>query len=170
MVNSIYKTNLGSGTLINEAVVAAADYLKRSDPKGRRAILIVTDNKSARQSVSDAEVVRAVQDANTVLNAIVVGDPEETMAPARYQRPNSGLPDVFAYAKATGGDAVRANKVALVFANMVDKIRTRYNAEYAMPTSEPGSFRKIRVELSQAARQRHPGAMLQARDGYYVPR
>lgn len=170
MVNSIYKSNLGTGTLINEAVVSAADYLKTSPPNGRRAILIVTDNKSARQGVSDAAAIRAIHDANAVLNAIVVGDSDDPITPARYQPPDSGLPDVFVYAKRTGGDAVRANKVEQVFRNMIDKMRTRYNAEYVMPASEPGAFRRIRVELSPAAKQRHPDAILQARDGYYVPR
>ena len=60
---SIYKQNLGSGTLINESLIAAADYMKKQPVKGRRAIVIVTDNEGLNYKSPDAEVVRAIREA-----------------------------------------------------------------------------------------------------------
>src|SRR5882762_9944910 len=72
ILDSIYKENLGSGTLINESLVAAAAYMKQQPVKGRRAILIVTDNEGLNYKSPDSEVVRAMHSADTVLNALVV--------------------------------------------------------------------------------------------------
>ena len=72
ILDSIYKQNLGIGTLINESLIAAADFMKQQPVKGRRAILIVTDNEGLNYKSPDADVVRAMFGADTVLNAIVV--------------------------------------------------------------------------------------------------
>src|SRR5258708_7938035 len=72
ILDSIYKQNLGSGTLINESLIAAADYMKQQPVKGRRSILIVTDNEGLNYKSPDEEVVRAMYSADTVLNALVV--------------------------------------------------------------------------------------------------
>src|SRR5258706_3369255 len=72
ILDSIYKQNLGSGTLINESLIAAADYMKKQPVKGRRAILIVTDNEGLNYKSPDAEVVKSMYSADTVLNALIV--------------------------------------------------------------------------------------------------
>jgi hypothetical protein len=54
-------------------------------------------------------------------------------------------------------------------ARIVRQIATRYSFQYAAPPKgQPGAFRRIRVELSPAAQRRYPGAVIQARTGYYV--
>ena len=72
ILDSIYKQNLGAGTLINESLIAAAEYMKQQPVKGSRAILIVTDNEGINFKSPDSAVVRAMLDADTVMNAIVV--------------------------------------------------------------------------------------------------
>jgi VWFA-related protein len=170
ILDSIYKQNLGNGTLINESLIAAAGYMKQQPVKGRRAILIVTDNEGLNYKSPDSEVVRAMYAADAVLNAIVVrkgGRPGPVKV--GYTNPDFAPPDVYKIASQTGGEAVEGiGKVREVFQRVIEGIRARYFVQYAGPPAETGAFRRIRVELTPEARQRHPGAILRARDGYYV--
>ncbi len=167
IIDNVYQSGLGEDTLINDAVQAAAQYVQKSD--GRHAILIVTDNQSLRRLVSDQQTTRALQDANTVLNAIIVGD--GTPVPnGRYAPPDRAFPDVRNYTRLTGGEAVAEGKIGDVFERLVNKIRTRYFLQYTMPPGEPGSFRTIHVNLTPSAQTKYPGAVVHARQGYYIPR
>lgn len=170
ILDSIYKQNLGNGTLINESLIAAAGYMKQQGAKGRRAILIVTDNEGIHYQSPDADVVRSMLSADTVLSAIVVmkGPRPPAMRATGYTNPDFAPPDVYKISAATGGEAVDGvGRVGEVFERMVERIRSRYFVQYAAPPSELGLFRHIRVELSPNARMRHPGAVIRARSGYY---
>lgn len=171
ILDSIYKQNLGSGTLINESLIAAAGVMKQQPPKGRRAILMVTDAEGLNYRSPDAEVVRAMLGADTVLNAIVVrqGPRPPAARQTGYTNPDFTPPNVSKMAAQTGGEAVDGvGNVSELFRRMVEGIRARYFVQYSGPSAEPGVFRHIRVELSPAARSRHPGAIVRAREGYYV--
>jgi VWFA-related protein len=168
IVNNVFKTTRGRETYTNEALLAAADYMKRQPAAGRRAVLVVTDNESARVSARDSEVLRALHDANVVLNAILVGGMKQTRSVGRYSDPASAPPDVNQYVQNTGGDFVADEDPANALARIVRQIATRYNFQYPAPQAEPGAFRRIRVELTPAAQRRYPGAVVQARTGYYV--
>jgi VWFA-related protein len=171
ILDSIYRQNLGNGTLINESLVAAAGYMKQQPVKGRRAILIVTDNEGLNYKAPDAEVVRSMYAADTVLNALIVRkDPKAPVfRPSGYTNPDFAPPDVSKIAGQTGGLAVeRAGRVSEVFQKVIERIRGRYFIQYPGPAAEPGAFRHIRVELTPEARRRHPEATVRAREGYYA--
>jgi VWFA-related protein len=171
ILDSIYKQNLGSGTLINESLIAAADYIKKQPVKGRRAILIVTDNEGLNYKSPDEEVVRAMYSADTVLNALVVrkGARPPYPRPVRYTNPDFDPPDVYKISERTGGEAVEGlGKVGEIFPKLIERIRSRYFLQYPAPHGDPGTFRRIRVELSPAARRRYPDAAVRARAGYYA--
>src|SRR5579859_7113697 len=122
ILDSIYKQNLGNGTLIDESLVAAAGYMKQQPVKGRRAILIVTDNEGVNYEATDAEVVRAMFAADTVLNAIVVrkGPRPPAARATGYTNPNSALPDVYNMSRQTGGAALDGiGKISDVFQRLV---------------------------------------------------
>ena len=51
---------------------------------------------------------------------------------------------------------------------MLERIRSRYNLLYPAPAAQPGTFRRIQVELSPAARAKYPNASVRFRSGYYV--
>jgi VWFA-related protein len=140
--------------------------------KGRRAILIVTDNEGVNYESTDAEVVRAMFAADTVLNAIVVrkGPRPPAARATGYTNPNSALPDVYNMSRQTGGAAMDGiGKISDVFQRLVESIRSRYFLQYSAPPAElAGKFRRIRVELSPEARGRHPDVVIHAREGYYA--
>ena len=167
ILGSIYKQSLGSGTLVNEALVMAAHYLQSEAPRGRRAILIVTDNQSARAAATSEQVLRALSSANITVNALVTGAPVPVTA-LRYTDPTITAPDVLQYASRTGGEVLSGDSPAASFGKIVESILTRYTVEYAAPAAEPGEYRRIRVELSPSAKARYPAAKVEARAGYYT--
>src|SRR4051794_3766660 len=134
ILDSIYKQNLGSGTLINESLIAAANYMKQQPVKGRRAIVIVTDNEGLNYKSPDAEVVKSMYSADTVLNALIVrkGPKAPAFRTTGYTNPDFAPPDVSKIADQTGGLAVeRVGKVNEVFQKIVERIRSRYFIQYA---------------------------------------
>ena len=162
--------DVGAGTMINSAVLDAAKYMQQhAGPSGRRAILILTDNLSLSFRLTDGQVLRELARADTVLNAIVVGRAirPRPLGPAKYSNPDFTPADVFHLAEATGGEWVKASQAGASFAEMIERIRLRYTLAYPEPPSTPGAFRHVRVDLTEAARQRHPFAELHLRDGYY---
>jgi VWFA-related protein len=170
ILDSIYKTDLGSGTLINESLIAAAGYVKEQPVKGRRAILIVTDNEGLNYKSPDAEVVRSLYSADTVLNALVVRKGSRVAAKrSGYTNPDFEPPDVFGISERTGGEALDGlGKVGELFPKMIERVRSRYFIQYPAPPAEAGKFRRVRVQLSPAARRKYPDAAVRAREGYFA--
>jgi VWFA-related protein len=166
---AIRERDLGSGTQINFALQEAAKLFAEQAPAvGRRAILIVTDNMGVNYQLPDDVVIRRLQDANTVCNAIVVGKSKKTDKESRFRNPDFTYANVFGIAEDTGGDALKSENTAEAFGQLLERIRSRYSLHYAAPTGETGTFREIRVELTAAARSRFPKAMLRFRKGYFV--
>ena len=162
--------DLGAGTAINAAVASAADYIRKSaSPQGRRAILVLTDNLSLSYQFNDQQVTRALFEADTVLNAIVVGRAIRPgpPKPGVYQNPDFTPADVFKLAEETGGEAVAADHAEVSFREMIERIRTRYSLSYHAPEGKPGTFRNIGVRLTGDAARRYPLAVVRARRGYY---
>jgi VWFA-related protein len=160
--------SLGAGTLLNDAVIAAAGYLGKQARKGRRAILIVTDNQGLSYQVRDEDVIHELLAADTVLNGIVVahGRRPGPDKPGRYTNPDFTPFDVYKLAAQSGGEVSDGLKVGDAFAQMIERIRSRYAIHYTPPQAEPGTFRRIQVELAADARRRHGDAMIRARSGY----
>ncbi len=168
--NAVRDQTLGSGTVINGSIIAAAEYIARQPVRGRRAILILTDNQSLNYQVPDERVVEALWQADTVLNAIVVGKLRRPDAPKAGVRLNPDFTpsDVWKLAGESGGEAVEAARVGESFRQMIERIRARYYLQYEAPQAGQGTLRRVRVELSPGALQRYPKAIIRARTGYYA--
>lgn len=167
--DAVRNQGLGSGTAINASAIQAADYMRDQPPRGRRAILIVTDNQSLNYMAPDDAVLRALYGADTVFNAILIGKQRrpDPPRPGVYVNPDFTPSDVFKLAAESGGEAVEARNAGASFREMIERIRARYSLEYAAPPSAPGEFRRIQVELTPSARARRPDALIRARAGYY---
>lgn len=168
--DAVHTRSLGSGTAINAAIISAAQYLAKQPVKGRRAVLIVTDNQGLNYLVPDDDVIRELFAADAVLNGILIGkqwrpDPPKS---GRYVNPDFTPPDIVKLSGQTGGETLGAGKSGESFAEMIDRIRSRYSMQYQAPAVPPGSFRRIRVQLSDAARARYRDASVNARSGYYA--
>ena len=51
---------------------------------------------------------------------------------------------------------------------MLERSRTRYTLFHRQPDSEPGVLRHMKVDLSPAARAKHPTAVVRSRTAYYT--
>jgi VWFA-related protein len=164
---AVAEESVGSSTSINEALLAAANHMEReAGERGRRAILILTDNLGLNYKSPDQPVIEALWSADTVLNGLVVGKASRPeIREGRYTNPDFTPPDVFRISEETGGESVQATKASLVFPQMVERIRTRYSLHYRTPEGAQG-FRKVQVELSPAAKLRLGNAQVRARKGY----
>lgn len=163
----------GSGTRIYAAVVQAARYLlfKNKAPLRRRAILIVTDNSGMSYSVNRDLALRYLYEANCTLDALVIGKHPHPPPPrvGSVINPDFAFDDVFLLAAQTGGEALNAKKPKRSFGNMLSRIRDRYLLVYRVPNgAQPGTFRKIEVDLTPAAKRKYSRASISARRGYYV--
>ena len=165
---------LPSGTAIYGALLDAASALKEQalkKPNARRAVLILTDNSSLNYQITDAQVLEALFGADAVVNAIVTSSAErpKTYKLGNYRNPDFVPTDIFKIAEQTGGEALKVERADRAFPLMMERLRTRYSLVYRAPGGTPHTFRKIRVELSAAAKKRHGGAAVRARSGYYTP-
>jgi VWFA-related protein len=168
ITGSIYKQTIGRDTLVNEAIVEGARYLQSQPGKARRTIVVVTDNEGTRKAVTNNDVIQALHNADTILSAILVGQPDEPIAPDRYRNPSAAPPDVFRFASETGGQVVGGAAPAAALAPILKGLTTRYSFQYKAPSAEDGTFRRIRVELAPQAAKKYPGAKVNARSGYTV--
>lgn len=162
--------DLGSGTAINASILEAARYVSDHASRGRRAIVILTDNEGLNYQTPDEEVVRALWGADCVLNAIVTKRAARPKpAPVGWTlNPDFTPADVFRLAEETGGQVVRADDAGQALVAMMEHLRTRYSLHYRAPEVAPGSFRRIELDLTAEARRRHPRAVILARRGYYA--
>jgi VWFA-related protein len=160
--------DVGAGTQINQAVLDSAQYMdKHAGPDGRRAILVLTDNLSISYMLSDDRVIRALNEADTVLDAIVVG---RGIRPDVRPGQNTDFTpaDVFRLADQTGGEAIKADRADTSFKEMVERIRSRYTLAYHAPDAQPGAYRHVTVDLTPNARKWYPAAVIHCRPGYIV--
>ncbi|PWU10807.1 MAG: hypothetical protein C5B51_03725 [Terriglobia bacterium] len=163
--------DLGTGTAINAAIVAAAAQIGREGSKARRAILIVTDNLSLNYRLSDEQVLRELYAVDATLNAILIGKQRRPVPPkpGAYVNTDFTPSDVFKLAEQTGGEALESRKAGETFPLIIERIRSRYRMQYDAPSATPGAFRPIKVQLAPAARNHHATAVIRARAGYYAP-
>lgn len=167
--NAIRERELGNGTQINAALRDAAKLFAEQAPAtGRRAVLILTDNLGVNYQLSDETVIRALQDANTVCNSIIVGKSRKSDRESRFRNPDFSYANVFHIVEETGGDSIKSEKAGEAFAEIMERIRSRYSLHYGSPGGDPGVFHAIRVELTPSAQARYPKAALRYRKGYYV--
>jgi VWFA-related protein len=169
--SAVTSWDVGTSTQINSAVVDAAHYMEKyAGPGGRRAILILTDNLSMSYQLTDGQVIRELNKADTVFNAIITGHAirPRPLDPVRPSNPDFTPANVFELSEQTGGEWVKAQEAGASFGEMIDRIRSRYMLAYHEPPSTTGTFRHITVTLSDAARKKYPAAELHCRGGYYA--
>jgi len=168
---SVTDDTLGAGTNINESLLSAVSYIEETaGNSGRRAVLAITDNLGLNYKSPDQPVIDALESADTVLNAIVIGKGKrpEPISGNTYRNPDFTSPDVFRISEETGGEAVQADKAGQSFASMIERIRTRYSIHYNKPESAKSGYHKVEVMLSPQARQTYPQAVLRYRKRYRV--
>ncbi len=169
----ISRTDFEGGTYILDALSGAAAYLKKLPPVAgrRRTVLVFTDNDGYGVG-SPKGVIKAMWEANAVLNGIVIPN-AETIARRLGFGGSSRLEskdDVNPVVDATGGETFNAADAPNAFAEILRRMRQRYTLYYDMPAGKPGQRRAVSVSLAEEAKARFPNALILARTGYIVPK
>ncbi len=165
---AVGERGLGSGTRINAAVIDAAHYVRdHAGAAGRRAIVILTDNLGLNYRVPNEEVLRALHEADAVLNVIATRNARAPRPLGAGANPDFTPSDVFLLARETGGETIRAKQAGDALKLLLENLRTRYSLHYRAPEGAPGEFRTIEVDVTPDVRKRYGHVVIRARSGYY---
>jgi VWFA-related protein len=159
---TLHEENFMGGTDIHYALYEAAKYMrKRARPEARRAVVILTDDRT-EMTRKDNLVLRGLWQSDSILCSLVVE--------AKFTASRTEPANVEGLARQTGGDTIRSANAAEALQATLDRIRQRYTLGFHVPEGlTPGASRNITVELTPEARTRVPNANVQARRGYVVP-
>jgi VWFA-related protein len=176
------------GTDITRGLLDAARYMSEKGRRdARRAIVILTDDQTERNR-NDAAVVRALTRADCVLSALIAPDALQTGVRPQSLLGDRRLRELFGdmlppgfgslgtvsagtseIARESGGDSMAVND-ASAFEDTLARIRERYALFFYLPEgARPGEERSVEVGLSDAARQRYPGAEVRYRRSQLAP-
>ncbi|MBI4892480.1 MAG: VWA domain-containing protein [Acidobacteria bacterium] len=128
----------------------------------RRAVVMITDNLGQKGKRDDDEALEALWEADAVLCAVVIGNPE-------FERRERHAIHVDKIVRETGGDLIYSEDPGEAFQKMIQRIRSRYSVYYEQPKGKGGEFRSVKVELQGEAKKLHPDARVNARKGYRLP-
>jgi VWFA-related protein len=184
----VREEGFNGGTDITRALLDAARYMQTTARReARRAIVILTDDQTERDR-DEQRVLRALEDADAVLSALIAPDALGTgrasrrpgwgdiifgrRYPGRYpgaQRPHTqsaGTPEI---ARESGGDSLPVEHAAALL-EALESLRQRYSLFFSVPPdARTGQRRTISVTLARDAARRYPGAQLRYRTQYVVP-
>jgi len=160
------------GTAIMAALDDAVDHFPNTRATHRRrAVLILTDNLGARTR-KEGRVLNKYWEADVVLTGVLLTnlrleiDRQYTRFAPHWRLIMQGMTGI---AEKTGGDVLKGGDPAEAFGESVRRLRRRYSLFYKAPIAPPGKRRQVKVDLTEAAKQRLVGARVRARKGYVTP-
>jgi VWFA-related protein len=161
----------GGATNINDGIFVAAEYLLKSAPKGRRVIILISDDvgtDAGAQGTRDIVTETLAADA-AVYNLKIPGyNPPATLY-ASSMIP--GLVNIRKVADQTGGEIFDVHEVSnldTVFRALIDRIKTRYTLGYYTSASGAGvKPHKLDVRLAPSFGAKGRNYVVLAKSGFY---
>jgi Ca-activated chloride channel family protein len=162
----------GGATNINDGIFVAAKYLLNAPPKGRRVIILISDDvgtDAGGQGTRD--IVTECIAADTVLyNLKIPGyNPPATLFAASMI---PGLVNIRRVMDQTGGEIFDVQDVAhldAVFRALIERIKTRYTlGYYTKATGAEGKPHKLDLRLASSFGKKGRDYVVLAKNGYYV--
>jgi Ca-activated chloride channel family protein len=163
---------VGGATNINDGIFVAAQYLLNTPPRGRRVIILISDDvgtDAGGQGTRDI-VTEAIASDAVLYNLKIPGyNPPGTLFAASMI---PGLVNIHRVVDQTGGEIFDVPDVAhldTVFQALVSRIKTRYTLGYYTNASGAnGKPHKLDVKLASSfGRKGHDYAVL-SKSSYYV--
>jgi VWFA-related protein len=165
-VSKVVGKPLGGGTDMYRALSDAAKYLGVS-ATAPNVILILTDN-AARADTTEAAALHELWAASASVDAMVVSSAPLWDEKVSQSLAGTKLQDVRRIADQTGGVVQQTPDVEAALRAMLERSRTRYTLFFRQPDATPGTMRHLKIDLSAAARAKHPTAVVRARTAYYA--
>ena len=159
-------------TNINDGIFAAAEYLLKAPPNGRRVIILISDDvgtSAGGQGTRDI-VTEAIAADAVLYNLKIPGyNPASTIFAASMI---PGLVNIRKVMDATGGELFDVQNVAQldsVFSALIQRIKTRYTlGYYTMANGAGGKPHKLDVRLASSFGKKGHDYSILAKNGYYV--
>jgi Ca-activated chloride channel family protein len=159
-------------TNINDGIFAAAEYLLKAPPNGRRVIILISDDvgtSAGGQGTRDI-VTEAIASDAVLYNLKIPGyNPPATKF---YASMIPGLVNIRKVMDATGGELFDVQNVAqldTVFSALIQRIKTRYTlGYYTMANGAGGKPHKLDVRLASSFGKKGHDYSILAKNGYYV--
>jgi Ca-activated chloride channel homolog len=163
---------VGGATNINDGIFVAAKYLLGAPPKGRRVIILISDDVatySGGEGTHDIITELIASDA-VLYNLKIPGyNPPGTMLHAAMEK---GLVNLRAVMDQTGGEVFNVQDVAhldTVFGALIERIKTRYTlGYYTKATAAEGKAHKLDLRLASSFGKKGKDYVVLCKNGFYV--
>jgi Ca-activated chloride channel family protein len=164
--------HVGGATNINDGIFVAAKYLLKTPPKGRRVIILISDDvgtDAGGQGTHDIITECIASDA-VLYNLKIPGyNPPGTLFAASMV---PGLVNIRKVMDQTGGEIFDVQDVAhldAAFGALIQRIKTRYTlGYYTKATAAEGKAHKLDVRLAPSFGKKGHDYVILSKSGYYV--
>jgi Ca-activated chloride channel family protein len=163
---------VGGATNINDGIFVAAKYLLSAPPKGRRVIILISDDvgtDAGGQGTHDIITESIAADA-ALYNLKIPGyNPPSTLFAASMI---PGLVNIHRVMDQTGGEIFDVQDVAhldAAFRALIERIKTRYTlGYYTKATAAEGKPHKLDLRLASSFGKKGRDYVILSKNGYYV--
>jgi len=164
--------HVGGATNINDGIFVAAQYLLNTPAKGRRVIILISDDvgtSAGGQGTRDI-VTECIAADSVLYNLKIPGyNPPGTIF---YAGLIPGLVSIHKVTEQTGGEIFDVQDVAhldAAFGALIHRIKTRYTlGYYTQATGAAGKPHKLEVHLAPSYGKKGKDYVILAKNGYYV--
>jgi Ca-activated chloride channel homolog len=164
--------HVGGATNINDGIFVAAKYLLSAAPKGRRVIILISDDVGTYAGGQGTrDIVTECIAADAVLyNLKIPGyNPPGTRFAAGLEK---GVVNIRKVMEQTGGEIFDVQDVAhldAVFRALIERIKTRYTlGYYTKASAAEGKPHKLDLRLASSYGEKGHDYVVLAKSGYYV--
>jgi len=163
----------GGATNINDGIYDAAKYFLAQEPKGRRVVLLISDDvgtDAGGEGTRDIVTEMTAADA-TLYNLKIPGynPPSVRFAGGLIK----GLVDIHKVAEETGGEIFDVQNVGSLdstFRALIQRIKTRYTlGYYTSANGAEGKPHKLEVRLASSFGKKGRDYSILAKSGYFIP-
>jgi Ca-activated chloride channel family protein len=172
IAEAISAFHTGGATNINDGIFVASKNLLSAPPKGRRVIILISDDVgTSAGGQGTADIVTETIAADAVLyNLKIPGyNPPGTLFAAAMV---PGLVNIRRVTDQTGGEIFDVQDVAHLdsaFRALIDRIKTRYTlGYYTHATAATGKPHKLDVRLASSFGKKGHDYVILSKTGYYV--
>jgi VWFA-related protein len=171
IADAIDRIQAGGGTNIVDALYDSVNYLARTAPNYRHAVILISDNQqTVNPQMSESETIKKAMESDTVIYSLKTsGDVLNIGAqlPSIFKGGN-----VSKIAQETGGEVInvrQASSIDTAFGVVISRLRMRYSfGYYPTDTAQGGMFHEIKVRLTDPHGKAGSDYFMHAKRGYYA--
>jgi hypothetical protein len=158
-----------AGVNVAESTPLCVPSAAPGSPPRKRAILMLAsylgDRGQGSHSDPDEPVIQQLWGLDVAFHALIYGDwAVRSFDLADAYAPLYRIDNLAHIALATGGEMT--TDLQKGFPDVLAGIRSTYSLFYRAPRSASGTLRRLKVELSDSAKKKYPGAEVRTREGY----